>query len=231
MSSAQTRGLNPWLVAAGVALLLYAVAGNYVALPGYIRFLERGGTSATGDELDLSVVLGAARTIAWMYSFQIGVLAIALARSLRDGLHTRYLAGGIMVWIVVWSWPSLPAPGPWFYLVFGTAILCAIVLVVLQLRPSRDTRLSRTLTLAAVVFFAYATWEVCGLGSTGRILHPEQSGLPMAHNLVVTQSSKLMFEFLFAWLLLLAGAALGRTPAPAIRTEEEHPPLDLPQVR
>jgi hypothetical protein len=30
------------------------VIGNYVALPGYIRFLERGGKSAAGGSFDAS---------------------------------------------------------------------------------------------------------------------------------------------------------------------------------
>lgn len=63
----------------------------------------------------------------------------------------------------------------------------------------------------AIVFFAFATWEVCGLGSTGRILHPEQAAQPVAHNIVVTQSSKLMLEFLLAWGLLLLSGAAART--------------------
>jgi hypothetical protein len=191
-------------------LLVYAVLGNYVALPGYIRFLERGGTSAAGSTFDLSVLFGAARTILWMYSFQLGVLAIAIAHSIRDGLHTKYLAVGAVVWLPLWSWPSLPAPGPWFYILFGGMTLCGIALQLLQRHQPLDGKLNRTLFLGAIVFFAFATWEVCGLGSTGRILHPEQSARPLAHNIVVTQSSKLMFEFLLAWGLLLASTSVGR---------------------
>jgi hypothetical protein len=37
----------------------------------------------------------------------------------------------------------------------------------------------------------------------------------MAHNLLVTQSTKLMFEFLFAWGLLLASAVVSRREEPA----------------
>jgi hypothetical protein len=42
------------------------------------------------------------------------------------------------------------------------------------------------------------------------MLHPEQGA---AHNILVTQSSKLMFELLFAWSLLLA-SVLSRARAP-----------------
>jgi hypothetical protein len=208
MRTAHKNALNPLLTAGGVVLLIYAVLGNYVALPGYIRFLERGGTAST---FDLSVLFGAARTILWMYSFQLGVLAIALAHSMRDGLHTKWLAACTGAWLALWSWPSLSAPGRWFYLMFGGVILVGIALNVLQPHQALDSRRKRSLFLAAIVFFAFATWEVCGLGSTGRILHPDQSARPLAHNIVVTQSSKLMFEFLFAWGLLLASRFTRRT--------------------
>ena len=55
---------------------------------------------------------------------------------------------------------------------------------------------------ALVMFFAAATWEVCGLGTAGRMLHPAEASAPMAHSILITQSSKLMVEFVFAWLLL-----------------------------
>ncbi len=63
---AKLRGFNPWLFGFGALLLLYAILGNYVALPGYIRFIERGGTSAAGNTFDLDVLMGATKTILWM---------------------------------------------------------------------------------------------------------------------------------------------------------------------
>jgi hypothetical protein len=199
-----------WLCTAGVLLFVYAVAGNYVALPGYIRFLERGGSSEAGNAFDLSVFFGAAKTIVWMYSFQLGVLAMVIARCVREGLHTKPVVAVAAIWLTAWSWPSLPAPGAWFYLTFGGAVLVGIVAVLAHPPSVVTSRSSRTLFLGALAFFATATWEVCGLGSTGRMLHPDEAARPLAHNILVTQSSKLMFEFLFAWSLLLASAVLSR---------------------
>jgi hypothetical protein len=198
---------------AGVLLLVYAVVGNYVALPGYVRFLERGGTSAAGNAFDVSVLIGAVKTILWMYSFQLGVLALVIARSIREKLHTVSIGAMALVWLTAWSWPSLPAPGPWFYLLFGGLTLVCIVTALLQGPSEASNKLSRTLFLASLAFFAAATWEVCGFGSTGRMLHPDQAARPLAHNILVTQSSKLMFEFLFAWSLMLASAVLPRRRA------------------
>lgn len=204
-----------WLVVLGVLLLSYALLGNYLALPGYLRFLERGGTSAAGNSFDLAVLLGATRTIVWMYSFQLGVLCIATVWSLRQKLRVRPLVAGIAAWLVLWSWPSLPAPGAWFYVLFGSAILVAITWVFLSPKSTAAGGRPQTLLLASLVFFAFATWEVCGLGSTGRMLHPEQAMEPIPHNLLVTQSSKLMIELVLAWWLLLLAFRRGRGEAAA----------------
>ncbi len=203
-----------WLYYVGALFLLYAVLGNYVALPGYIRFLERAGRSEAGNTFDAAVMFGAAKTILWMYSFQFGVLALVIARSIQERLPTIPIIAFAVVWLAAWSWPSLPPPGRWFYLTFGGAVLVVIFLVVTRPSFTAAGRLSRTLFLASVAFFAAATWEVCGFGSTGRMLHPDQAARPIAHNILVTQSSKLMFEFLFAWGLLLASAIVSRKEQP-----------------
>lgn len=208
--NASSRRQETLLYFAGALLLLYAVLGNYVALPGYIRFLERAGRSEAGNTLDAAVLFGAAKTILWMYSFQLGVLSLVIARSVQERLYTVPIIGFAAVWLAAWSWPSLPAPGSWFYLVFGGAVLVLIFRVVTQPSFGATGRLSRTLFVSSLAFFAAATWEVCGLGSTGRMLHPDQAARPMAHNILVTQSTKLMFEFLFAWGLLLASAVVSR---------------------
>jgi hypothetical protein len=206
--------LETWLYYGAAVLLLYAVLGNYVALPGYIRFLERSGRSEAGNTFDAAVVFGAAKTILWMYSFQLGVLALVIARSVKERLPTVPIICFAIIWLAAWSWPSLPAPGRWFYLIFGGAVLVIIFLLLKQPSFGATGRLSRALFLSSVAFFAVATWEVCGFGSTGRMLHPDQAAQPMAHNILVTQSSKLMFEFLFAWGLLLASAIVSRKEAP-----------------
>jgi hypothetical protein len=197
------------LYAAGILLLAYAVLGNYVALPGYIRFLERGGRSEGGCSLDGAVLLGAVKTILWMYSFQLGVLAMVIARSVREGLRTTPVIALAALWLCAWSWPSLPAPGPWFYIVFGGLVLVGIAAMLAE-PPSEATHGEPKSLLASLAFFVAATWEVCGLGSTGRMLHPDQAGRPLAQNILVTQSSKLMFEFLLAWSLMLASSLASR---------------------
>jgi hypothetical protein len=203
------RGFNPWLVCCGLLLLLYAILGNYIALPGYIRFLERGGTSSAGNTFDIEVLVGATKTILWMYSFQLGTLALACAYSVREKLHTKYLAVFGFVWLTVWSWPSLSQPGPWFYFIFGCILVVTISKALLGRDMIRNTKTTRTLFLGSILFFAFATWEVCGLGTTGRMLHPTQSSSGLSHTILVTQSTKLMIEFVLAWSMLLASFTFG----------------------
>ena len=203
-----------WLVLLGVLFLMYALLGNYVALPGYLRFIERGGVSEAGHTFDLNVLIGAAKTITWMFSFQIGVLCLAVAHARANRLYTRYVAAGGVVWLMIWSWPSLPAPPAAFYVVLGTVLLIAIGFVLTRRTSKGSTAPAHTLLLGAIVFFAFATWEVCGLGTAGRILHPEEAGGAMAHNLVVTQSSKLMVKFVLAWVLLAMSLIVGRRSQP-----------------
>ena len=188
----------------GGLLLTYALVGNYVALPGYLRFLERGGTSEAGNAFDLDVLVGATKTILWMFSFQLGVLCLATAHSLRKNLHTRFIVLGGFVWLALWAWPMLPPPGRWFYVVLGSLLLASISVGLSDEQGSTESRLGRSLLLGSLTFFAFATWEVCGLGTTGRMLHPEQASQPLAHNILITQSSKLMVEFVVAWALLAA---------------------------
>ena len=194
------------LVLVGTLFLGYALLGNYIALPGYIRFLERGGTSEAGNAFDLNVLIGATKTILWMFSFQIGVLCLGIAYARKNNLLTRYVVLAGAIWLPLWSWPVLPAPNPIFYILLGTVLLICIGVVLTRKFHAPASPASRTMFLGSVMFFAVATWEVCGLGTTGRMLHPEEASELVAHNILVTQSSKLMVEFAFAWLLL--GASL-----------------------
>lgn len=186
----------------GILFLVYAFWGNYIALPGYIRFLERGGTSEAGNTFDLAVVIGATKTILWMYSFQLGVLLLVIAHSMKQKLHTKFFIWLGLVWLTLWSWPFIPVPGAWFYMLFGGVILVSISVLFIRMKPMHQSRLQKSMFIGSLVYFAFATWEVCGLGTAGRMLHPEQT-TPLSHSILVTQSSKLMIEFVLAWSLLL----------------------------
>ena len=203
-----------WLVGFAALAFAYALLGNYVALPGYLRFLERGGTSAAGNALDLDVVIGATRTILWMYAFNLGAMSLYLFALVRQ--QSPYLWPGVivcMIWIAFWSVPVLPKMPAAFYVLVGTAILAAIVLA--HIRTTRvSTPLGAFLAATAVLFFAMATWDVCGLGSTGRILHPAEVVLDRSQGLLNAQTTKLMIALAIAWGCFAAS----RSPATAQNT-------------
>ena len=192
----------------------YAVLGNYVALPGYLRFLERGGTSAAGNSFDMDVVLGAIKTIAWMLAFNLGAICLYLATVRRHCPQQLRLASGLCLgWMVFWMIPELPRPEGAFFMVFGGLILGSILYLGWSVSAERRVdRADRFYLATALLFFAMATWDVCGLGSTGRILHPEQVVLDRSQILLETQVIKLMCAFVIAWVML---ALSFRTREPA----------------
>jgi hypothetical protein len=193
-----------WLVGFAILAFTYALLGNYVALPGYLRFLERGGTSAAGNATDTAVIIGAAKTILWMYAFNLGAMSLYLFALI--GKRSPYLRAGIVlcvVWLGFWSIPVLPKMPPAFYVLLGGGILVAIVAAHLC-RTDIPPPLAGFLSATAMLFFAMATWDICGLGSTGRILHPDEVILDRSQALLNAQTTKLMIALAIAWVCLAA---------------------------
>lgn len=200
-----------WLIA-GFLLLAYAVAGNWLVLPGYRRFLAHEGGGASG----LSLVWGASKTILWMLSFHLGAFCIAWAALLAAGepakIFRRGFLAGALAWIAVWTIPSLP--GPYAAAFAGTGLLIMLLIAIVFGRSAltgdafADARGGHW-RIAAAFFFALATWDICGLGSVGGILRPDSAVHLANHRLVVTQTTKLIVELALAWGLL----AMASVPA------------------
>lgn len=217
MSLADTRPKagRVWLLV-GVSLLAYAVIGNWVALPGYKRFLEHG-SSGGGEGVDLALIWGAIRTIVWMLSFHLGAFCVAVAALAARGPairgFRRAFVAGALLWIGLWTIPTLPGPYTAFFAATGTVILIAIITVFARAR----TGAGRTgdffggfgggeWRIASYFFFALATWDICGLGSVGGILDPDGATRAASQTLIVAQTSKLIVELLLAWGLLAVAA-------------------------
>lgn len=229
-AAARTRAREHVWFAAGLVLLTYSVAGNWLVLPGYRRFLE--GAASGSDTPPLAFALGAARTVLWMLSFHLGAFCIALAALCARGAEARDFRRGFslgaVLWIGLWAVPSLPGPYTIFFAATGVAILLAICIVFARLTASahRDGHFLSSFgdgrwQVASYFFFALATWDMCGLGSVGAILHPDSSVRAASHGLVVAQTTKLIVELALAWGLLALGALqrsralAGVTPSPA----------------
>jgi hypothetical protein len=192
---------------------LYAFLGNYTTLPGYLRYLERGRTSASGAQFDISVIIGMIKTILWMFSFQLGIYFTALGilklLPVKKVYFRSFLICGL-VWLLFAGIPKLPYTGKLFYALFGLIILILVVSLFIywykyQKKTNETINNSTYFIIIGYVFFALASWDVCGLGTTGRILHIEDAIKSGTQGLIITQTTKIMIEFVLAWFFSFLG--------------------------
>ncbi|WP_337187696.1 hypothetical protein [Phenylobacterium sp.] len=214
------RARSIWLVV-GLLLLAYAVAGNWLVLPGYRRFLAHGSPGDGGSGVDLALIWGAARTILWMLSFHLGAFCVAWAAIGASGASRAFRRGfalGAAAWIGLWTIPTLPGPYTAVFASLGVLILvlmaAAFARAALTGEPFADAR-GAPWRIASAFFFALATWDICGLGSVGGILRPDSAERLANHALVVAQTTKLIVELVIAWALLAAAAFPARGGRPA----------------
>lgn len=200
----------------GVALLVYCVLGNFLVLPGYRNFLKHGSQNGGAGGADFALIWGAAKTILWMLSFHLGAFCLALAALIAQGdaarSFRRWFVLGALVWLGLWAIPSLPGPYTEFFAGVGIAIITTIVFVFAGVSASNAAGGGPWL-IASCFFFAIATWDICGLGSVGGILHSESDVRATSQNLVVTQTTKLIIEMAIAWVLLAIATFARRAEA------------------
>ena len=150
--------------------------------------------------------------------FHLGAFCLSWAaiRASGDASRTfrRWFCVGAVTWIGLWIIPAWP--GPYVAVFAGGGVLILLLISVafgraaLTGEPYAGTR-SEHWRIASAFFFALATWDVCGLGSVGGILHPNSSSRAANQGLVVTQTTKLIIEFVIAWALVaIATVPLGR---------------------
>ena len=201
------------LLILGTLFLIYAFLGNYVALPGYLRYLERGRTSVSGAQFDINVMIGAIKTILWMFSFQLGIyftlLGILKLLSVKKSIFLSSVVGGL-IWLMIAGIPKLPGPYRLFFAISGFIVLILIISVLFYWYKNQKIanelfNISSYYKLIGYVFFALASWDICGLGTTGRILYIDTAVKAGTQGLIITQTTKIMFEFLFAWMFSFIG--------------------------
>lgn len=201
------------LLILGTLFLIYAFLGNYVALPGYLRYLERGRTSVSGAQFDINVIIGAIKTILWMFSFQLGIyftlLGILKLLSVKKSIFLSSVVGGL-IWLMIAGIPKLPGPYRLFFAISGFIVLILIISVLFYWYKNQKIanelfNISSYYKLIGYVFFALASWDICGLGTTGRILDIDTAIKAGTQGLIITQTTKIMFEFLFAWMFSFIG--------------------------
>ncbi|MAM62583.1 hypothetical protein [Maritimibacter sp. UBA3975] len=216
MTDTITRSvLRPWFLI-GILLLTYCYLGNFFVLPSYLRFLEHGSTGNNGTGPDYALIWGAAKTILWMLSFHLGAACLTFGALSGQGASRRFRVGlgiGTVVWLGLWCIPALPGPYTAYFAGMGLIILLVIVALFLTTGGGRaDDSSARNWRVASYMFFAFATWDICGLGSVGGILDPEGAARSASQSLVVTQTTKLIAELLIGWALALTAAVSARRP-------------------
>lgn len=203
-----------WLTI-GLTLMAYSALGNWLVLPGYRRFLEHGSSGGSEPGADLALIWGASRTILWMLSFHLGAFCLALAALGAAGSRAfrRWFAVGALAWIGLWTIPELPGPYTAFFAGVGVLILAMIATTfgrgALNAEAFAGAR-GAPWRIASAFFFAIATWDICGLGSVGGILHPDGVARMANQALVVAQTTKLIVELAIAWGLLAIAAIPAR---------------------
>jgi hypothetical protein len=208
---AKLKSSSKVMIILGAVFLVYAYLGNYIALPGYIRFLERGRTSAAGNSFDASVFIGAMKTVIWLFSFQLGVFCITLGALLYIAVNKRYISYfiyGAIVWLGIAGIPSIPGPYRIFYAGSGFIVLLLILsLIILWTKTNKETTFSASayFKIIGYIFFALISWDVCGLGTMGRILDMETAYKSGTGPMIITQMTKIMFEFIFGWGFTVLG--------------------------
>lgn len=205
------RFVGKIIFALGILFLLYAFAGNYVTLPGFRNFMARGGTSDAGNTLDMDVIIGAIKTITWFFSFQLGIIFTVTGIMLFQGIAAKYVRRfavvGLLYLIFAGIPPVLDEPITAVFVLIGTGILILLPTAI-SYWARRRAALSGSLAaiadlnLLGYMFFAFATWNVCGLGSVARILHPEQVQSLGTQAIINTQMTKIVIEFALAWLFI-----------------------------
>jgi hypothetical protein len=116
--------------------------------------------------------------------------------------YISYFISGVIIWLGIAGIPNIPGPFRVFYAGSGFIVLLLIlILFFFWTRTNRGIVFFSFLYLKMIgyIFFALISWDVCGLGTMGRILNIETAYKSGTEPMIITQMTKIMFEFIFAW--------------------------------
>lgn len=198
------------LIGIGIGFLLYAIAGRYIVIPGYLLKLEEG---VSGIPKDVNVWL-VVRYMVWAFAFKLGIFFLMIGAVVRNSdsalKNTIFIVGGILY--IGTAYAPIPAPASIFFGIGGTIITICTAIMILSYTKSSTTRiaLSADFKLAAIFFIATASYNLCPLlGVRTFALQPDKMIRYGLQSDAQSIAVHIMIELALGWIFL----ALSHWPA------------------
>ena len=203
------KRLSLTCIGIGIVLLLNAIFGRYLVLPGYLSSLE-AGQDTIGAVAQAIPVWKIIRYLVWAYSFKLGIFFIGVGVLLKSSISlTRFrliLSGGILYILLAY----IPMPGPYslFFGIGGSIITVLLVLTFIGWVRDREhlediEKASADYRLIGYFFFAMATYNLCPLmGVKAFGLYPEKMIRFGLQSEAASFASRIMIELVLGWVFI-----------------------------
>jgi len=205
----------------GIILLLNAVFGRYLVLPGYLSSLEAGRSTieAAGQAVPVWKII---RYLLWAYSFKLGIFFVGIGVLLKTSIpSTRFwlMVSGGMIYLLL-AYVPLPGPYPLFFGIGGVLITILLVIIFLIWSDERNRlddfkKTAADYRLIGYFFFAMATYNLCPLmGVKAFGLYPEKMIRYGLQQEASSFASRIMIELVLGWVFIFLSHHQRYRPSP-----------------
>ena len=193
----------------GVCLLLNALFGRYLVLPGYLTTLEQG-RSTIGDVQQTVPLWKIIRYLLWAYSFKLGIFFALIGAALLASMDSRrlliFIVGGLIYLTLAYA--PLPAYSRLFGLGGGLITLFLFFIIYGWFRERKHLegpgRTASDFRLVGYFFFAMASYNLCPLmGVKAFALYPEKMLQYGTETEAATFSTHILIELVLGWFFIL----------------------------
>lgn len=193
----------------GVCLLLNALFGRYLVLPGYLTTLEQG-RNTIGDVQQTVPLWKIFRYLLWAYSFKLGIFFALIGAALLASMGSRrlsiFIVGGLIYLALAYT--PLPAYSRLFGLGGGLITLFLLFIIYGWFRERKHLegpwRKASDFRLAGYFFFAMASYNLCPLmGVKAFALYPEKMLQFGTETEAATFSTHILIELVLGWFFIM----------------------------
>jgi hypothetical protein len=195
-----------FLIGLGLLLLLNAIFGRYLVLPGYLAGLERGAATLAGASQAVSG-WKIARYLLWAYSFKLGIYLLILGAALRAEMSSarRWTIGIGGAVYIAFAYIPLSGPSSRVFGLAGGLMTLLVIFVVIRWASFRghlgDRRTASDYRMAGYFFFAMATYTLCPLmGVKAFALAPEKMIQYGLQGEAASFAFHLLIELVLGWV-------------------------------